>query len=210
MKKIIMILVIINGLLLANDEVMKASPDNTDIKIALNPPGISVYKNNVVIDLNSKAFDNTTIKTLREIVSAYSNEVDIDLINLEIGNTVFSNTGVNYHQESFSKYAHKVVYENDSKDKRFLDSILKNVKDEDERAEILKHLIIYSLLLIILGALGMVLFLKISEEISEKMKNEGYSIYHYLLRYGLRFILLCIVVYIVFIFINETSTYLAK
>ncbi len=205
MKKIIMLLVMLSGLLLANDEVKTQS--NLGINFLLNPNGI----NDVTINLNSSDLNNLTIKELGYIISKYNNDSNIGSLNLEIGNTKFFNTIIDDEtKESFSQHAHKVVYEDDSKDKRFLDSILKNVKNEDDRAEILKHLIIYSLLLIVLGALGMILFLKISEEISEKMKNEGYSIYHYLLRYGLRFILLCIVVYLVFIFINEASTYLAK
>lgn len=205
MKKIIVLLVMLSGLLLANDEVKTQS--NLGINFLLNPNGI----NDVTINLNSSDLNNLTIKELGYIISKYNNDSNIGSINLEIGNTKFFNTIIDDEtKESFSQHAHKVVYEDDSKDKRFLDSILKNVKNEDDRAEILKHLIIYSLLLIVLGALGMILFLKISEEISEKMKNEGYSIYHYLLRYGLRFILLCIVVYLVFIFINEASTYLAK
>lgn len=204
MKKIIMLLVMLSGLLLSNDEV-KAKP-HLGISFLLNPSGT----NDVTINLNSSEFNNLTIKELGDIISKYNNVPNIVLINLEIGNVKFSNTSKefvnnidNKIKESFSQ--------NDNKDTGFFNSnFLKNIKDENERVEIVKDLIIYSLLLIISGALGMVLFIKISEEISGKMKNEGHSIYYYLLKYGLRFILLCIVVYFIFICINGISTYLAK
>ncbi len=140
MKKIIMLLVMLSGLLLANDEVKTQS--NLGINFLLNPNGI----NDVTINLNSSDLNNLTIKELGYIISKYNNDSNIGSINLEIGNTKFFNTIIDDEtKESFSQHAHKVVYEDDSKDKRFLDSILKNVKDEDDRAEILKHLIIQDL-----------------------------------------------------------------
>lgn len=135
-----------------------------------------------------------------------SNEVELkNVLVLEEAKNMKESDLIRYEIESETT----PLKNNYNKNKGF-GSLLENIKDFEEKKELIFDFILYSLLIFMLGIFSTIWYIKIKQDIDTEYEKEGKSYSHYVIKYMLKGALYCGIIYAGYELLNLISIYLAK